>query len=99
MTKLSDSLVLVWLSGPVHANADSLTFDFLGTGSSSDEGSETFEKGDWALCLTPPLAPRLAAMAVSESWLSTVAMKDPKAESILSVSSSRELASLALIFE
>ena len=94
-----DSLIPVSVSDAAHAKADSSTFDFLVIGSSSDGGSETFVKGDWAPRLSPALVPRLAAIAVSESWLSTVAMKEPNAASILSVSSSRDEASLARIFE
>jgi hypothetical protein len=94
-----DSLVLVSVSVAVHAKADSSTFGFLVTGSSSDKGSETFMKGDWASHLSPALVPRLAAIAVSESWLLIVAINDPNAASILSASSSREEASWAQIFE
>jgi hypothetical protein len=68
LARLSESAVSFPVFVPNHANADSLTLSFLVTGSSSDCPLSTSGVGEReAIPHSPPLAPRLAAIADSES--------------------------------
>ena len=98
MTRLTDNVVVSEFSELAHANADSSALGLLDTRSSFDVRSSISVIGD---CDVPrsrfPSDPLCMAMAVSESWLSTVAMNDPKAALILSPSSPRASTSFAWI--
>src|ERR1700678_1104624 len=78
-----------------HAYADSSTLIRLETGCSSDcLPSETDKEGLGECFSSSKTLPLLTAAAFSESWLSMVAMNNPKAASVLALSSPNTLASL-----
>src|ERR1700678_1052364 len=78
-----------------HAYADSSILIRLETGCSSDRlPSETDKEGLGERFSGSKTLPLLAAAAFSESWLSMVAMNDPKAASVLALSSPKTLVSL-----
>ena len=94
LTRLSRSMVGFSFLFATHANVDSSTLNFLVTGSSSDCcPSETDIGGLGERCIGLNAPPLLAAAPVSASWLSTVAMNEPKAASDLDLSSPSAVAS------
>ena len=84
LTRLSRSTVHFPFLFTTQANVDSSTLIFLVTGSSSDCcSSETDIGGLGERCMGLKAPPLLAAAPALASWLSMVAMNEPKAASDL----------------